>query len=400
MSNHYCVIGAGGIMGLGIAGEILLRGLGHVTLVDKEPKAGAHASGRNSGVIHSGINQKPGTEKARLCLEGSRILRQYCQERGVQMEECGTIVTALNDEDKAKLLHLKEMGDGVGVSGLRIISPEELREREPNAKGLEALFSPTGAIVDSHALLRSLENEVRSRGADILFNQEVRSIKGKTIELNGRYMTVDHIINCAGLQADRIAHFCGVGGGYRIIPFRGDYLKVPAKVNSMIYQVPDLRFPFLGVHLTKTVGGEVMAGPTANLSFGGREDYEVSNGFKGLREMALHPHFWMWAIRTLGSSATRQQIAYNRKIASSKDEFVKEVQKIYNGEIDPTDVVPYRSGIRAQLVTRTGRMVDDFLVLSGENSTHPLNVVSPGLTSSLAFAKYIVDRYIEPRKRE
>jgi (S)-2-hydroxyglutarate dehydrogenase len=398
-NRSYAIIGAG-VVGLAIAREILLRDLGSVTVFDKEIKSGAHASGRNSGVIHSGINQKPGTEKARLSLEGSKKLRQYCEEKDIGMEICGTLVTALTENDRMKLYDLKNMGDAAGVPGLRIISPEEMREREPNANGIEALLSPTGAIVDSHALLKTLENEIWLHGGFFEYGMEVTDIHDQTIETNKGFRDADYIINCAGLNADRIAHFCGVGKQFRMLPFRGDYTKVPAQVNSMIYQVPDLRFPFLGVHLTKTIEGDVIAGPTANLSFGGREDYELEKGFSGLKEMAKHQHFWAWTARTLTSPSKIKQIAYNRRIASSSEKFVKEVRKIYNGEIDPTEVNPYRSGIRAQLVDNRGRMVNDFLVLQGVHSTHLLNVVSPGLTSSLALARHVVENYVDPRKRE
>ena len=396
MDGPYIVIG-GGIIGTSIAGEIAKRKLGEVFIMEKEDELGKHASGRNSGVIHSGINQKPGSMKAEFCVRGSRMLREYCEEYEVSMEECGTLVVALDGKDMMKLRTLYEMGLQAGVPGLRIIDEEELREREPHARGLEALFSPTGAIVDSNELLRSLANQAWANGVEYNMGVEVKDISGNVVITNKFDSDAKHIINCAGLNADRIAHMMGVGLEYTILPFRGDYLEVPAKVNSMIYQVPDLRFPFLGVHLTKTLEGNVIAGPTATLSLGGREDYNKTRGNRGLIEMTKDRGFWFWALRSLTNPATVRQVKYNLRLSSSDNEFVNEVKKIYNGDITNWDVKPYRAGIRAQLIDRGGKMVNDFLVLQDKNSTHVLNAVSPGKTSSLAFAEYVVDKYI-PKK--
>jgi len=199
------------------------------------------------------------------------------------------------------------------------------------------------------------------------------------------------LINCGGLHADNLAHTAGLGRGYSVIPFRGDYREVEAKVNGMIYHVPDLRFPFLGVHLTKTVDQKVIAGPTATLSLAGREGY--ARGFKSrfFLETANSLGFWMWAARTLSSGSQLRQVVHNLKISRDEEAFLADVAQIYTGEVQLKD--NYRSGIRPQIVNRGGRLVEDFLIDRSDCQLHILNAVSPGFTASLAFAKYVVDNY-------
>lgn len=395
----YTVIG-GGIIGISIARELASRKLGDVLVIEKETHFGQHASGRNSGVIHSGINQKPGTLKAKLCIKGSRLLRTYCRENDVPMEECGTLTIA-NSNDEARALHTLELaGVQAGVKGLRIISQGELLEREPMAKGLCALLSPTGAIVDTGALMRKMEAEVWAKGVEFWKNAEVIGIEesddGIVIETNRSVMETDYLINCAGVHADTIAHMMEVGKEFRVLPFRGDYFKFPGKVNSMVYQVPDLRFPFLGVHLTKTMQREVLVGPTATLSLAGKENYDGGFSWKGLSEISSR-NFYLWATKAILNQATWHQVKHNRKLSKDPDFFIEEVRKIYNGEIPKGSIEPYQSGIRAQLVDNRGIMVDDFLIRETENSTHILNAVSPGMTSSMAVAREVVDE-IERRR--
>ena len=271
--KKYIIIG-GGIIGSSIAREIRKRDLGDVVVLEKEPDLGYHASGRNSGVIHSGINQTPGLLKAKICVKGNRMLRDYCRENGIPMSECGTLVIGRDDEEIRILDKLMYMGKELEVPGLKIIDKTELREREPFSNGLVALLSPTGAIVDSKALLKTIAKEAESLGVKYQFGAEVREISDNgAIKTGEETINADFIVNCAGLHADKIAHMMGVGLDYLIITFKGNYVKVPVPINSMLYQPPDLRFPFLGVHLTKKIDGSVVAGPTATLSFG-RENYD------------------------------------------------------------------------------------------------------------------------------
>ncbi|NCO11140.1 L-2-hydroxyglutarate oxidase [Candidatus Pacearchaeota archaeon] len=393
----YIIIG-GGVNGLNISREISAQKMGSVILLDKESELGMHQSGRSSGVKHSGINQKPGTLKAKLCVSGSQDLGDYCRENDIPIQETGTLVVASNKKEREILRELYSDAVACGVPGVvSELSYDEFTKIEPRAKGLEALFSPTGAIIDAHALLRSLENQAWGMGVEIVKGAEVTGIRETVIETTKGDFTAKHIINCAGLQADIIAHMMGVRPDLTILPFLGMYLEVPADINSMIYSAPDRKFPFLGVHLTRTMEGKVIAGPTATLSFGGREDYERQGGLAALKEMIRTPNFLAWTARTLLSPSAVGQVYHNLRLSSSAV-FLDDVNKIYDEKINPEDVRPYRAGIRAQLVSRSGKLVNDFLIEMGEYSTNLLNGVSPGLTSSMALAKYITKHNI-PRVR-
>ncbi len=394
MKKPYFIIG-GGIIGNAIAREIRLRNLGDVIVLEKEKSLAEHASGRNSGVIHSGINQKPGTLKARMCLEGSKMLRKYCKSYNIPMEECGTLVIARNEDEERTLEKLLEMGNEVGVEGLRIIEKEELAKREPYVAGTKALFSPTGAIVDSGALVNKIAEEARALGASYTTGCKVISIKGDTIITNlGKFRARD-IINCAGLYADEVAHMQGIGLEFRIIPFKGEYKQVNVPINSMVYQVPDLRYPFLGVHLTKSIEGKTLAGSTATLSLQGRESYNGEINFGEFFNMLCSRNFW----NLIRNKEFRELARKNARISYFNESFIEEVNTILKEKISSEDIKPYRAGIRAQIVKKNGKMIDDFLVFQdkNKNSTHILNAVSPGLTSSFAFARYVVDNYLERR---
>lgn len=390
----YVVIGAG-IIGTSISRELALRGKNEVIVLEKEVSEGLHSSGRNSGVIHSGINQKPGTLKAKLCIEGSKLLREYCKEHNVPMLECGTIIVANNEQEISRLRDLYKYALECGVPGVRIITKAELKEREPRARALEAMLSPTGAIVDSSKLVKSLVEEAKSLGVKFYFNSRVEKIKYNEVEAEKESYPFDIMINCAGLHADTLAHTNNIGGGYSIIPFRGDYVEIPAEVNGMIYHVPDLRFPFLGVHLTKTIDKKVIAGPTATLSFAGREGYSGGLNHKLFTETANSINFWKWAAKALTDKGTRKQVFHNLAISVSERRFLHDVYEIYEGEIQSTNLRHYRSGIRPQIVDEHGNLITDFLVEKSGNQIHILNAVSPGLTASLAFAKYIIDNYVK-----
>lgn len=384
--RHFVIIGSG-IIGSSIARELARRKLGQVTVLEKEASLGRHASGRNSGVIHSGINQKPGSLKARMCLEGSRRLRAFCRERGVPMNECGTLVVARNEAETQVLRRLLELGLQCNVPGLRMISEKEFYDREPSGNAIAALLSPTGATVDSMRLLQAVAEDAKSLGAEYRFGHDVQRIDGLTIETPAGKVTAEHIINCAGLYADKIAHQMGVGLDCRVIPFRGEYMEVEGcDVRSMIYQAPDLRFPFLSIHLTRETNGRVLAGPSAVLAFG-REAYEKQWVIGETLEMLASLQFW----RLVASPAFLRLAVQNAKTSLLRKAFLRQIQGLAPG-IRAEQVHPARAGIRAQMVNRSGRMLDDILVEYREHSTHVLNAVSPGMTCSLAFAEHVVDR--------
>ncbi len=382
----YVVIG-GGIIGSSIARALALRGAGTVIVIEKESTLGEHASGRNSGVLHSGINQKPGTLKARMAVQGNTRAREFCRQRHVPMLECGTIVVARDSRERRVLETVQAMGVAAGVDDLTIIDRVELERREPAVVGESALFSPTGAVVDSVAFLNAVADDAKAHGAHFVMGAHVNEVHhGVVVTTAGDYRA-DHIINAAGLWADTIAHMMGAALQYTIIPFRGEYMEVKnLDVRSMVYQVPDLRYPFLGVHFTRTVDGRVLAGPSATISFG-RESYRKQVHARDALSMAATSNFW----RLVLSSEFLKLAAHNAKLSFSSRAFLAEIQTLAP-TVTAADIIPYRSGIRAQMVDRQGRMVNDMVVEFLPNSTQILNAVSPGMTAALAFAEYVVNR--------
>ena len=381
----FAIVG-GGIVGSAVARELARRKAGSILVLEKEPALGRHASGRNSGVIHSGINQKPGSLKARMCVEGGRRAREFCRRRGVPMTECGTIVVARGEQERRVLERLLEMGNACGVPDLQILTSGQLAEREPQARGAAALLSPTGAVVDSVKFLEAVAEEARSSGAEYrLGSAVIRAERGRLWTAEGP-IDVGHVVNCAGLHADRIARMMGVRPDLRIIPFRGEYMEVEGlDVRGMIYEAPDLRFPFLGIHLTRGVDGRLLAGPSAVLSFG-REAYEKEILVKEAGEMLSWPQFWRMALSPSFLGLAWQ----NARTSFSRRAFEREMLSLVRAP-GPVRLRPARAGIRAQLVDAAGRLVDDLVLERAEGSTHVLNAVSPGMTASLAFADYVAD---------
>ncbi|EKD26182.1 MAG: FAD dependent oxidoreductase [uncultured bacterium] len=381
--TNIIIVGAG-IIGLSIARELILNKRGNVIILEKEHEAGMHASGRNSGVIHSGINQKPGSIKARMCVDGSLMLRNYCKEKSIPMNECGTIVIANNENQIKTLDKLMEMGTACGVSNLKFLSESELKEKEPNSSGIKALFSPNGAAVDSEKLVKTMALDVISLGGKILTGEKVVGISGLKVKTEKNEYTANHIINCAGLYADKVAHMMNEGLDFKVIPFRGEYMEVSnVSINSMIYQTPDLRFPFLSVHMTKETDGKIIAGPTAVLSFG-RESYNKEINIKESFEFLTSLRFFLLVVQPGFFSMAFQAF----KMSFSKYSFCKEIQKV-SPRVIPGLIKPFRSGIRAQMVDKYGRFVDDHVVTFKKSYTNVLNCVSPGMTCSMAFAKYV-----------
>ena len=385
------IIGAG-VVGCALAGE-LARRFGSVFLLDKEAAVGFHTSGRNSGVVHSGFNPKPGTLKARLCVEGSRLIRQYCKERGIPCEQVGTYVVAVDVAQAPVLDELKRKGEKNGVPGIEILPIERVREREPNVKGVAAMYSPTGAIVDSQALTRSLADDAVKLGATLVLGQEVtritETVDAAEITTKQDVYRARVVVNCAGLHADRLAHMMGVGREYTIAPFRGEYFVVrrsgPPLIRSMAYPVPHPLVPFLGVHLTRTIGGSVLIGPNAVPAFG-REAYKWGQvHLLDLAEMVSHKGVWNALLRNRALT----KVAWNElRNSCSQRHFWQEASRLVTGLKFEDLALGSRVGIRPQLIRSNGQLLDDLVVEATNRSIHILNVVSPGMTSSLAFARW------------
>jgi L-2-hydroxyglutarate oxidase LhgO len=398
MSASTIAVVGGGIVGLAVAREITLRRPGTtVTVLEKEDRVAAHQTGHNSGVVHAGIYYRPGSLKAELCAVGRVLVRDYCREHDLPYDECGKLVVAVDPDEMARFDALERTAAQNGVPGLRRIGPEEIREIEPHASGLAALHSPHTAITDYVAVARQLATDVEAAGGTVLLSTAVtdvhRSGRGSRLQVVTRDDQVhhaDHVVLCAGLQSDRLGRRVDGEREPRIVPFRGEYLRVSAPkqglVRGMVYPVPDPRYPFLGVHFTRRVDGTLEVGPNAVLALD-REGYDVRPGLRPRDAAATlaHPGFWRMA-RTHWRTGAREV-----RGSLSTRAYLRAAQR-YVPEIGPGDVVRAGAGVRAQAVARDGSLLDDFAIVSGPGVTSVRNAPSPAATSSLAIAVYVVDR--------
>ncbi len=393
------VVGAG-IVGLAIARELTRRRPGtRVVVLEKEDRVAAHQTGHNSGVVHAGIYYRPGSLKARLCTRGGALLREYCAERGLPYEECGKLVVAVGADDVTRLDALAARAGTNLVPGLRRVGPAEIRDLEPYATGLAALHSPRTAITDFARIAASFAADVVAAGGEVRLGRPVTGVTaGRRLVVSSgeRRLTVDRLIVCAGLHSDLVAALAGDTAGPRIVPFRGEYLRLrPDRthlVRGLIYPVPDPRYPFLGVHLTPRVDGEVMVGPNAVLALA-REGYDWTTvSPRDLAELAASSGFrafarqhWRTGVReVVGSLSTRAFVSAARR---------------YVPELRTADVVPGPSGIRAQALDPDGALVDDFRLGGTDRVVTLRNAPSPAATSCLAIAEHVTDLLLADRSR-
>ena len=362
-----------------------------VVVVEKEKELAVHQTGHNSGVIHSGIYYRPGSQKAQFCVGGVRSLIRFCQENGIKYERCGKVIVATDESEFGRLEDLYQRGTANGVEGLEMIGPERLKEIEPHAAGIKALYAPGTGIVDFKEVSSAYAGKVRANGGEILKGAEVLSISraGHTLSLETTRgsVTSKFVINCAGLYADLVARMTGVSPGVRIIPFRGEYYTLsPARrdlVKGLVYPVPNPRFPFLGVHFTRNIHGHVEAGPNAVLAFA-REGYRTTDVNIGETLGTLgYQGFWAMARKHWKTGLGE----FHRSLM--KGVFLRDLQRLVP-EIREEDLAPGGSGVRAQAVDRRGGLLDDFSIQESEGAIHVLNAPSPGATSSLAIGEYIV----------
>jgi len=373
------VVGAG-ILGLAVAREVLRRRPdARLTVLERHTEVGSEQTGRNSGVIHAGIYYAPGSLKARLCVEGARDLYAYCEDRGIAHARCGKVIVALHPDELPALDELERRGRANGVPGLRRVGGEELRELEPEAAGVAALHSPHTGVVDFAAVARAYAEDVRAAGGEVVLGRAVRAVQER-----GAEVIVEHAhgatvarsaVACAGSFSDRLAQTSGAPADPRVVPFRGAYLKLRPErrhlVRSLIYPVPDPRLPFLGVHFTRHIDGEVSLGPTALLE-------------PRLRSLAW-PGTWRMARRWW-----RTGIAELRYAASTRA-YAAEAAR-YVPALRSDDVQPAFKGVRAQALGHNGALLDDFVFSPQGRILHVRNAPSPAATSSLAIARHIVDR--------
>jgi L-2-hydroxyglutarate oxidase len=391
------VLIGGGIVGLATALELTRRFPDRrLAVLEKEPRLAAHQTGHNSGVIHSGIYYKPGSLKARLCFMGAQRLLEFCSENSVDYELCGKVIVATHESELPQLKALYDRGIANGLKGLRLLSSSEIVEIEPHAAAIRGIHVPGTGIVDYKQLALKIADQITSKGAIVCLSHEVvglkRSGRNTVIETNQGQIEARLVINCAGLQSDRISRMAGAKLDLQIVPFRGEYYDlVPEKhhlVRGLIYPVPDPRFPFLGVHFTRRIGGGVEAGPNAVLAFG-RESYsKTSFVASDVLDYATFPGFWRLAVKHWRMSVGEVHRSW------SKAAFVRALQRLMPG-ITSTDLQPGDSGVRAQALARDGRLIDDFAFAYTEGMVHVCNVPSPAATASLAIASHIVDTIVQ-----
>ena len=398
MTHDFAIVG-GGIVGLATAMTLLRSRPGaRVVVLEKESTLAQHQTGRNSGVIHSGIYYKPGSLKAAMARDGNRSMREFCQTHGLTHEICGKLIVATEERELPLLesLRLRGIENGLAVEK---ISPAAARDVEPHVRCLGALRVPGTGIVSYRDVSCKYAELIREDGGELRFTTRVQSIREdgaeQIVATDRDEVRARFVVNCGGLHSDRIARAGGCDPGAQIVPFRGEYYQlVPEKrhlVKNLIYPVPNPAFPFLGVHFTRMIDGTVHAGPNAVLAFQ-REGYRRSDAsFRDFRETLLFPGFW--------KLAARHWVEGCREMARSisKRTFVQSLQKLIP-ELKERDVVPCQAGVRAQALRRDGSLVDDFLIVRGRQSLHVCNAPSPAATASLEIARAIVTQLPEHQR--
>jgi L-2-hydroxyglutarate oxidase LhgO len=394
-SSDVLVVG-GGIVGLATAYQLTqhhpqLR----VVLLEKESRLAMHQSGRNSGVLHSGIYYKPGSIKAQTCRRGKALLQVFCEQESIPYEICGKVIVAIHEREIPTLQMLFERGLANGVQ-CEIISAERLRELEPHAAGMRAIHVWEAGIVDFRKVCERLAQRIRESNGEVLMGARVVSIRESSAEVvvhttQGDF-TARYLVNCAGLYSDYLARLSGVVPPARIVPFRGEYFQLTDEARflcrNLIYPVPDPRFPFLGVHFTRTIAGEVECGPNAVLAFA-REGYEkTSVNLRELWETLTYPGFLRLTWRYWRTGLGELWRSLNKKA------FVRALQRLVP-EVKPEHLRPAPAGVRAQAVDRSGRLVDDFLWVDTVRTVHVLNAPSPAATASLAIGEQIAQRVVQ-----
>lgn len=400
---NIAVIG-GGIIGLAVAREVMEQRQGaEVVVYEKESEVAAHQTGRNSGVVHAGLYYEPGGLKAKLCRRGVELLHQFASDKGIAYNECGKIVVAKNELQRSRLNSIYERATANKVPNVRLIGPQQIQGIEPHVVGLAALHSPSTAIVDFKGVARALAEDIVDAGGELRLATKVIRLDDQATNTGRPGVTVlsrshgaiantaekfDLVIACAGLQSDRLAKTVNESAYPKIVPFYGDYFflshEKAGMVNGLIYPVPDPRFPFLGVHITRRYDGEVMLGPNAFLSLG-REMYRrVGLNVRDLADVASAPGFWRFASKNIPA------VFRETRTASSKRVFVNEANQYMPG-IQAHEVRRGPRGIRAQAMHADGSLADDFVITGTRRLVMVRNAPSPGATSALAIAEHVVN---------
>jgi L-2-hydroxyglutarate oxidase len=394
--NYDAIIIGGGIVGLATAFRILeARPQLKILLLEKEFKLAAHQTGNNSGVLHSGLYYKPGSEKARLSVEGLKQMTAFCREQGVAHEICGKIVVATSEEELPRLENLWERGNANGLHGLRKLNPAQIKEIEPHAAGIAAIHVPQEGVVDYPGVCEKLGELIRKNGGEIKLSTLVEKIisdnSEKTVETSAGNFRAKFVVTCGGLHADRLVKMSGQNPSAKIVPFRGEYYQIKKErqllVRNLIYPVPDPKFPFLGVHFTRLIHGGIEAGPNAVLAFA-REGYKWSNvNLRDLAESLCFPGLWKFLANY------PSLCGYEIYRSLSKAEFTRSLQKLVPG-ICEDDLETGGAGVRAQAMTSDGKLVEDFHFEESKGILHVVNAPSPAATASLAIGSKIAERVL------
>jgi L-2-hydroxyglutarate oxidase len=401
-SRHDIAIIGGGIVGTATAMALVERTRASVVVLETEDRLAAHQTGHNSGVIHSGLYYKPGSLKARNCVAGREALYRFCAEHGIAHERCGKVVVAVRESEVPRLDELERRGRANGLEGLRRLTPEEIHEREPHARGVAGLFVPDTGIVDYAAVTEAYAARVRAGGGTVVTGARVLSCRRDAgapgaagdlvLETPRGAVRCGSLVNCGGLQSDRVARLCGVEPGVRIVPFRGEYYDLVEDrrhlARNLIYPVPDPAFPFLGVHFTRRVSGGVEAGPNAVLALA-REGYaRTSFSARDTAGLLAYAGFWRMGLRhwRMGLHESWR--------STSTGAFVAALRRLIP-EITRADVTRAGAGVRAQALEPDGKLSDDFLIVEAERMIHVLNAPSPAATASITIGRTLAERAAE-----
>jgi L-2-hydroxyglutarate oxidase len=396
MQGKYKIIFiGGGIVGLSAALKLLEKRDIRTLVLEAEDSLAKHQTGNNSGVIHSGIYYKPGSLKAKNCAVGREMMYEFCKKYEIPHERCGKIIVATNEQEKETLKMLEQRGLQNGLTELKKLSKEQIKDYEPYVEGLKAIYVPYTGIVDYTAVCQKIAELISAKGGTIKLNSRVVGIKfsGKQliVQTNSEEFECDYIVNCAGLYSDKIAELSGLATDVKIIPFRGEYYKLKKErehlVKNLIYPVPDPRFPFLGVHFTRMIKGGVECGPNAVLAFK-REGYRKSDiDLSHLAEILSYKGFWKMAKKYYKMGFEEFKRSFSKKL------FVKSLQRLIPS-VQENDLEEGGAGVRAQALDKNGNLIDDFRIIQSHNMIHVLNAPSPAATASLSIGNSISDMII------
>jgi L-2-hydroxyglutarate oxidase len=386
----------GGIVGMATAMALANRSNLSLLVIEAEDHLAAHQTGHNSGVIHSGIYYKPGSLKARNCVEGREAMYRFCQDHGIAHDRCGKVIVATTEAELPSLANLEKRAKDNGLVEVRRLKQAEIKELEPNISGIEGLHVPYTGIVDYKQVVETYANIVRSGGGEIKtlsrLTKVIPSAQDFVLQTSSGEFHTRNLINCAGLQSDRVARMCGVNPNLQILPFRGEYYEIiPERqylIKNLVYPVPDPRFPFLGVHFTRMIQGGIEAGPNAVLAFK-REGYEFSNlSVRDLVEYGTFIGFWRMAMKfwKMGFGEMYRSL--------SKPAFVKAL-RVLLPDLKESDVHRSGSGVRAQALEPNGLLVDDFRIKEASRMIHVLNAPSPAATASISIGKTISEMAVK-----